>query len=425
MSMNGSQQHIYDLAIVGGGIVGLATAREFLNRQPSLKLIVLEKEDILAKHQTGHNSGVMHAGIYYAPGSLKAKACVAGRAEAVEYCKERGIKYELCGKLIVALDESEVPRLMNLWERAQVNGVPGVQLVDQEHIQEIEPAAVGVKAIWSPNTGIVDWGAVARSYAEDARANGASIMTGAKVVNMINAADETTIAYESKNGAQHEVRARFVVTCAGLYSDRMAKMTEGESKVKIVPFRGDYYQIAPQKAHLCRGMIYPVPDPQFPFLGVHLTRHIDGTVWAGPNAVLAFRREGYGRWDIHLPELMETLTYPGFWKLAMRFWKTGLQEMYRDYVKAAYVKELQKYTPAVRGEDLVAEKSGVRAQALDIDGKMVDDFLIRHGNRVAHVQNAPSPAATSSLVIARMIVDEVEKKASLAHLPRINASVLN
>jgi L-2-hydroxyglutarate oxidase LhgO len=402
--------NLYDLAIVGGGIVGLATAREFLLRRPALRLIVLEKEELLAQHQTGHNSGVMHAGIYYAPGSLKAKACVAGRAAAVEYCQTKGIRYELCGKLIVALDESEVVRLHSLWERATINGVPGIQWIEGERIQEIEPHAVGIAAIWSPNTGIVDWGEVARAYADDVRASGGSIMTGAKVVLMRNSSAETTIAYETRDGTQEEIRARFVITCAGLYSDRMARMTEGKSGVKIVPFRGDYYQIAPHKAHLCRGMIYPVPDPEFPFLGVHLTRHIDGTVWAGPNAVMAFAREGYGRWEIHVPELLETLAFPGFWKLARKYWRTGLREMYRDYVKNAYVHELQRYTPAIAKADLVAEKSGVRAQALDWQGKMVDDFLIVHGERVAHVQNAPSPAATSSLIIARMIADEVSKR---------------
>jgi L-2-hydroxyglutarate oxidase LhgO len=402
--------NLYDLAIVGGGIVGLATAREFLLRRPALKLIVLEKEELLAQHQTGHNSGVMHAGIYYAPGSLKAKACVAGRAAAIEYCQAKGIRYELCGKLIVALDESEIVRLRGLWERATINGVPGIQWIKGERIQEIEPHAVGVAAIWSPNTGIIDWGEVAHAYAEDVRASGGSIMTGAKVVMLRNSSAETTIAYETRGGAHQEVRARFTITCAGLYSDRMARMTEGKSGVKIVPFRGDYYQIAPHKAHLCRGMIYPVPDPEFPFLGVHLTRHIDGTVWAGPNAVLAFAREGYRRWDINVQELLETLAFPGFWKLARKYWRTGLREMYRDYVKDAYVHDLQRYTPDIDKADLVAEKSGVRAQAIDWEGKMVDDFLIVHGERVAHVQNAPSPAATSSLIIARMIADEVSKR---------------
>jgi L-2-hydroxyglutarate oxidase LhgO len=416
---------VYDLAIVGGGIVGLATAREFLKRQPELKLIVLEKEDILAQHQTGHNSGVMHAGIYYAPGSMKAKACVEGRALAVEYCKEKGIHFDLCGKLIVALNDTEVERLNNLWQRAQTNGVQNIELIDGARIPEIEPYAVGKKAIWSRNTGIVNWAEVARAYADDARQWGADILMGARVVNIVNGADSSTIAYQQANGTQQEIQARFVITCGGVYSDKLAEMTEGKSEVKIVPFRGDYYQLKPGKEYMCKGMIYPVPDPTFPFLGVHLTKHVDGTVWAGPNAVLAFGREAYGRFDLNLPDLMETLTYPGFWKLAVKFWKTGLMEMYRDYVKAAYLKELQKYTPSVEYDDLVNFKSGVRAQALDIDGKMVDDFLIRHGNRVAHVQNAPSPAATSSLVIARMIADEVEKKASLARAPRVSAPVLN
>lgn len=423
MSETKAVSPVYDLAVVGGGIVGLATAREFLKRQPGLRLIVIEKEDLLGQHQTGHNSGVMHAGIYYAPGSLKARACVQGRTEAVAFCQERGIKFELCGKLIVALDESELPRLMNLWERANTNGVQGIELVGPERIKEIEPYAAGIKAIWSPNTGIVNWGEVARAYADDVREAGGEIKAGTKVVDLTTLADETIISVVGKDGAQNEIHARFVVTCAGLYSDKIAKMTERKSDVKIVPFRGDYYQIRPESAYLCRGMIYPVPDPMFPFLGVHLTRHIDSTVWAGPNAVLAFGREGYGRWDVNVPDLVETLTYPGFWKLAAKFWKVGLAEMYRDYIKAAYVKELQKYTPAITGADLVSGKSGVRAQALASDGKMVDDFLIVHGKRVAHVQNAPSPAATSSLVIARMIVDDVQQKADLQPKMQVQAAV--
>ncbi len=425
MTPDGNHTSVFDVAVVGGGIVGLATAREFLKRQPGLRLAILEKETLLAQHQTGHNSGVIHAGIYYAPGSLKARACVTGRAEIVEYCKEKGIRYELCGKLIVALNEAEVERLMSLYARAQANGVPGVQLINRDRIQEIEPAVIGHKAIWSPNTGIVDWGEVARAYAADALNGGAVITTGARVVSMVNSEDETRIGYVQEDGREREIRARLVVTCAGLYSDHLARMTESESTTRIIPFRGSYYQIAPQKSDICRGMIYPVPDPTFPFLGIHLTRHIDGTVWAGPNAVLAFRREGYRRWDIFLPELLETLTYPGFWKLAIRYWKTGIKEMYRDYLKGAYVNELRRYTPEIKGEDLVAEKSGVRAQALERDGTMVDDFMIRHGSRVVHVLNAPSPAATSSLVIARMIVDSIEQNGLIPQVRRLSVNFPN
>ena len=412
MTLFDHTNQVYDVAIIGGGIVGLATAREFLLRYPELRLIVIEKEPLLAQHQTGHNSGVLHAGIYYAPGSLKAKACVEGRAAMVHYCQEKGIRYELCGKLIVALTEAEVERLMMLWERAVTNQVPGVQLVGKDGIAEKEPYAQGIKAIWSPNTGIVDWSEVARAFADDVLAAGGSILTNTKVVRLSAHSSETRIGCVSSTNDDSEIRARFAITCAGLQSDRLAQMTEKNIGMKIVPFRGDYYQIAPEKAHFCRGMIYPVPEPDFPFLGVHLTRHIDGTVWAGPNAVLAFRREGYRRWDIHPVELAETLLYPGFWRLARKYWKTGLREMYRDCVKRAYVRELQKYTPSIQASDLIAEKSGVRAQALDIQGNLVDDFVIRQGDRIAHVQNAPSPAATSALVIARMIADAVEDKSS-------------
>lgn len=406
---------IYDVAVIGGGIVGLATAREFLKRHPGLRLIVLEKEDLLAAHQTGHNSGVLHAGIYYAPGSLKAQACVQGRAEVIEFCNEHGIKYELCGKLIVALNEQELPRLMNLWERAQANGVPGIELVDADRLREIEPYAAGIKAIWSPNTGIISWGEVARAYADDVREWGGEIRTNAPVVRLEPLVTETVVYVGHPGSDEEEIRARYVVTCGGLYSDKLAQMTRDDAAedLKIVPFRGDYYALRPEKRYLVRGMVYPVPDPEFPFLGVHFTRLINGDVWAGPNAVLAFRREGYKRWDIHLGELAETLTYPGFLRLARKYWKTGLTEMYRDYVKSAYVAQLKRYMPEIEPGDLVPGPSGVRAQALERSGLLVDDFKIQHGSRVAHVRNAPSPAATSSLVIARMIVDDVLQRTDL------------
>ncbi|MCC6617386.1 MAG: L-2-hydroxyglutarate oxidase [Anaerolineae bacterium] len=424
-----SGDQTYDVAVVGGGIIGLATAREFLKRHPGLRLIVLEKEDILAAHQTGHNSGVLHAGIYYAPGSLKAQACVQGRSEAIRFCDEHGIKYELCGKLIVALDDTEVPRLMNLWDRAQANGVPDVELVDGDRLREIEPFATGVKAIWSPQTGIVSWSEVARAYAADVREWGGEIRMGAPVSRFESLLTETVVYVDRPDGEQDEIRARYVVTCGGLYSDKLAAMSdpEADDEMKIVPFRGDYYTLRPEKRHLVRGMIYPVPDPEFPFLGVHFTRLINGEVWAGPNAVLAFRREGYKRWDFNFNELSETLSFPGFMKLAGKYWKTGLTEMYRDYVKSAYVSELKRYLPEIEASDLLPGPSGVRAQALRRDGTLVDDFMIQHGNRIAHVRNAPSPAATSSLVIARMIVDDVLDRADLSpsrmYSPAIAAAI--
>jgi L-2-hydroxyglutarate oxidase LhgO len=406
----------YDIAIVGGGIVGLATAREILQRAPGLKLILIEKEFGLAQHQTGHNSGVLHTGIYYAPGSLKARTCVAGRQAMIEYCEEKGITYSLSGKLIVALDESELPRLHNLFERGTANGVPGLELVGPERIREIEPFSAGIKAIWSPNTGVVSYKEVAASFAEDVRQAGGEIILGWKLIGL-EGGDATRDAalklqkmpldapYE-----EQEITARYVISCGGLHSDIISRMTGAGKDMKIIPFRGDYYLLKPEKRHMVRSMIYPVPDPQFPFLGVHFTRLLSGEVKAGPNAVLAFAREGYGRKDLNPRELWESLTYRGFVKLALKYWRTGSMEMYRDYVKSAYVKALQRYMPEIKSEDLLPGPSGVRAQALMVNGKLVDDFLISHGQNVTHVQNAPSPAATSSLMIAKTIVDEVTQR---------------
>lgn len=405
----------YDVAIVGGGIVGLATAREILKRTPSLRVIVIEKEGGVAQHQTGHNSGVLHTGIYYAPGSLKAKTCVAGRAAMTEYCQEKGIPFNLSGKLIVALDEKELPRLNNLWERGNANGVPGLELVGPERIKEIEPYAAGIKAIWSPNTGVVSYKQVAEAYAEDIRAAGGEIITHWKLEGLKDGATVTLQLQKMPHGATEtkELTARQVITCGGLHSDIIARMTGAGQDVKIIPFRGDYYLLKPEKRPMVRSMIYPVPDPQFPFLGVHFTRLMSGEVKAGPNAVLAFAREGYGRKDINLRELWESITYPGFVRLAAKYWRMGALEMYRDYVKSAYVRALQRYMPEIKGDDLLPGPSGVRAQALMINGKLVDDFLIYHSKNVTHVQNAPSPAATSSLMIAKHIVDEVQSRTEL------------
>ena len=412
MSIEGTQlaARSYDLAIVGGGLVGLATAREFLRRQPGLRLVLLEKEAQLAQHQSGHNSGVLHTGIYYKPGSLKAKACVEGHRALIAYCQERGIPYELSGKVIVALDESELMRLDDLYQRGLANGVQGLEMIDAQRLREIEPYAAGIRAIWSPTTGIVDYAAVARAYAEDVRAGEGEIVTGAEVVAMRADGDETRLVL----GNGSEISARFVVTCAGLYADKVAKLSgNAAAESRIVPFRGDYYVLHPDKRYLVRSMIYPVPDPNFPFLGVHFTRRMDSAVWAGPNAVLAFAREGYGRWQIKPKELAEVLGYGGFRRLALKYWRTGASEMFRDYVKAAYVRELQRYIPALRNADVLPGPSGVRAQALAPDGALVDDFIITHGTNVVHVQNAPSPAATSSLMIARHIVDAASRTFAL------------
>ena len=398
-----SQQNHYDVAIVGGGIIGLAVAREFLIRNPRLRLVVLEKEAQLASHQSGHNSGVIHTGIYYKPGSAKARACVAGHDAIIAFCKQHDIPFELCGKVIVALDESELPRLNDLYQRGLANGVQDLEMIDPARLHEIEPNAAGIKAIYSPQTGIVNYRKVAEQYAEDVRHSGGDIVTCVNVTRIETRQDKSVLITD-----HDDIQADFVVTCAGLYSDRISQDGGKKNPIRIVPFRGDYYTLKPERRSLVHGLIYPVPDPNFPFLGVHYTRVHNGEVWVGPNAVLAFAREGYQRWNINLPELLDTLTFPGFWKMAARYWKQGAREMYADYVKTAYVKLAQRYLPAVNADDFMAGPSGVRAQALDSGGNLVDDFVIKRGPHVAHVQNAPSPGATSSLIIAHMIVDEVK-----------------
>jgi L-2-hydroxyglutarate oxidase LhgO len=410
-----SSRH-YDLVIVGAGIIGLATAREFLLRQPELRLLILEKEQSIASQQSGHNSGVIHTGIYYAPGSLKARACVAGHRAMLDFCRERGIPFELCGKLIVALDESELPRLANLYERGVTNGVQDLEVIGPQRLRELEPYAAGIKAIHSPNTGIIDFTKVAQAYAQEVQQRGGEIVTGYEVIALTTSSKQTMLSIQHHtrtNSTQTEIAADYVITCGGLQSDVLSRMSGNNSDVHIIPFRGDYYRLRPEKRHMVRALIYPVPDPRFPFLGVHFTRRPDGEVWAGPNAVLAFAREGYQRWQINPGELWEVLSYSGFWKMAAKYWQMGLAEMYRDYFKAAYVKELQRYMPELQAQDLLPGPSGVRAQALAPDGALLDDFLIKHGEHVVHVQNAPSPAATSSLVIAQMIVDEARSSFDL------------
>lgn len=403
----------YDIAIIGGGIVGLATAMELLARYPALKLVVLEKEHELAQHQTGRNSGVIHSGIYYAPGSLKAKACVAGKASLLRFCDEHGVPYELCGKVIVATHEEELPRLEQLYQRGLANGVPGLEMNGLERLREIEPYAVGIKALYSPTTGIVDYGQVAQAYAHEVTSHGGEILL-----------DHEISTIEQRNGRYRLstpsaiVEARYVIGCAGLYADRVARLSGMLSTPQIVPFRGDYYVLQRERASMVRGMIYPVPDPRFPFLGVHFTRRMNGDVWLGPNAVLAFAREGYRRFDISLGEVWETLRYRGFRRLALRYWRVGLEEMYRDFNKAAFLKALQRYVPDLRIADLLPGPAGVRAQALAPDGTLVDDFVVNHQGGQLHVRNAPSPAATSSLAIAEMIVDTAQRNFALDEMKR-------
>ncbi|HUZ78375.1 MAG TPA: L-2-hydroxyglutarate oxidase [Chloroflexota bacterium] len=396
----------YDTAIVGTGILGLATARELLKRNPALKLVMLDKEPAIGRHQTGHNSGVIHSGIYYAPGSLKAKLCTSGSREMYAFCDEKGIPTDRCGKVIVAADESELARLDNLHQRGLANGVEGLEIIGPERLREIEPHCVGVRAIFSPNTGIVNYSQVAAAYADDVRAGGTTILLNAEVTNIVQSGGEVTLV-----STAGDIHAEHVIACAGLHADRVAALTGGPSEPQIVPFRGDYWMLKPEKRHLGRNLIYPVPDPSFPFLGVHFTRRIeDGAVWLGPNAVLAFAREGYRRLQFRARDLVEALTYSGFQKLASKFWKTGMAEMWRDFSKLAFLESLRRYVPELSADDIVPGPSGVRAQALAPDGQLVDDFVFNtQGNRIIHVRNAPSPAATSSLTIARLIADKAQE----------------
>ena len=402
---------IYDIAVVGGGIVGLATARELTERFPHLKVAGVEKEDAFNKHQTGRNSGVIHSGIYYKPGSFKAKLCVEGRKLAWAYCDKKGIEYKQVGKLIVATDESELGRLDDLWERGQKNGVEGLVMLDATGIQAREPHCRGIKAIFSPVTGIVDWGLVSSTYAADAKEGGAEFFLNHEVTNIERRSGVTVLATP-----EGEIQAKYAITCGGLYSDKLAKMTGGRRDPKIVPFRGDYLILRPEKSHLVKGNIYPVPDPEFTFLGVHFTPRMDGSIWLGPNAVLAFAREGYSFWTINPPELWDALTYPGFFKMATKYWQIGTGEMYRDLVRSAYVKALQRYIPELQPEDCLAGPAGVRAQAMAVDGSLVDDFVFEGSEGVVHVRNAPSPAATSSLAIGKYIVDDAEKRFDLGRV---------
>jgi len=400
----------YDIVIVGGGIVGLATARDLLMRRPGQRVAILEKESSIGQHQTGHNSGVIHAGVYYAPGSLKARLCAEGREKTYEYCEQKGIRYEKCGKLIVAVDEEELPRLQNLWERASANGVPGIRMVGPDEIREIEPHSAGIKGIFSPETGIVNWSAVAQAYADDVIALGGEILTNYEVAGIRRKDDWVLL----RTVFDEIIPTRYLITCAGLHSDRVAAMSGADKSPQIVPFRGDYLKLKPGKEYLTRGMIYPVPDPRFPFLGVHFTKRHDGEVWLGPNAVYAFARQGYGKLDVNLRDNIETLMFPGFWKLVARHWKMGADEMVRDFSRKLFVETCKKYVPEVTEDDCVDGPSGVRAQALGADGSLVDDFIIQTSDRIFHVRNAPSPAATSSMAIGRAIADRAEQAFAFA-----------
>jgi L-2-hydroxyglutarate oxidase len=392
----------YDLAIVGGGIVGLATGLAISERSPGLSVVVIEKEQDVARHQTGHNSGVVHSGIYYRPGTLRARLCVEGVRMLRAFCEEHGLPYRRCGKVIVATSEDELPRLEALYQRGVQNGVPGLELIGPERLREIEPHAAGLKAIWSPNTAIVDYGMIARKYAELLRERGAKFEFGAKVTGVRESDGLLRIATSTG-----EIRSRFLINCAGLYADEVARVAGHRPTVQIVPFRGEYFKLRHDRRELVRGTIYPVPDPAFPFLGVHLTSTVDGEVEAGPNAVFAFAREGYGWGRIDPAELVQALRYPGLWQLAFKHWRVAAYEYYRSLNKRAFVESLQRLVPALRYEDVSKDGAGVRAQALNPDGSLVDEFVIISSERALHVLNAPSPAATASLAIGRHLAGQL------------------
>ena len=388
----------YDVVVIGAGIVGLATALQLKKAKPSLNVLVLEKESKVAAHQTGNNSGVIHSGIYYKPGSLKAKNCMDGYHQLITFCKEQNIPYELCGKIIVATSESELTALDNIYNRGIENGLEGLRYIDSSEIKAIEPETYGVRGIVVPQTGIVDYKVVTEKYAEVFKSLGGEIKFNTKVSGVKSVTDGVEIKTDAAT-----ISSRLMVNCAGLYSDKIASFTIPDLEVKIIPFRGEYYSLRKDKRSMVNHLIYPVPDPNFPFLGVHFTRRIDGEIEAGPNAVLAFAREGYTKSKINLPELFESLTWSGFIKVAKKYWKTGFGEMYRSFNKGAFTQALQKLMPGIQSSDLVPGGAGVRAQACDKDGGLIDDFYIKELPGQVHVLNAPSPAATSSLAIGKSI----------------------
>lgn len=395
----------HDVIIIGGGIVGLATAYKILKKNPSLKLLVLEKENKVAAHQTGHNSGVIHSGLYYKPGSLKATNCFNGYHQLIEFCKQENIPFDLCGKIVVATDQKEIPFLDTLYARGVQNGLEGLKILKKEALKDYEPHVNGVAGIFVPQTGIVDYKVVAEKFAEIIRNSGGTIRTGEKVIKIKTSGSNSEVIT-----LNNSFETRLVINCAGLYSDKVATFTQKNINLKIIPFRGEYYELRPEKHYLVKNLIYPVPDPNFPFLGVHFTRMIGGGVEAGPNAVLAFQREGYKKSQINLKELAETLSWPGFQIVAYKYWKTGFGEMYRSFSKAAFTKALQKLIPEIQEADLIPGEAGVRAQACDKTGGLLDDFLILENENAINVCNAPSPAATSSLSIGETISNIAVKR---------------
>ena len=397
----------YDVVIIGAGIVGLATAYKLIEQKPHLKIVILEKEKDIALHQTGHNSGVIHSGIYYKPGSLKAINCKTGYEQLLTFCRNNGVEFDLCGKIIVAVEQKELSVLEGIYKRGIENGLSGIKKINQQEIQEREPYCSGISGIWVPQTGIIDYKDVSKKYCDIFLEKGGDLQLGHKVIsikqlNGINYTETNVCAFQSK----------WVINCAGLYSDKIAKLTSDDVDLQIIPFRGEYYDIKKEKQYLVKNLIYPVPNPDFPFLGVHFTRMLKGGVEAGPNAVFAFRREGYTNRDIDIKELWESITFRGFQKVAVKYWRDGLYEMYRSYSKRAFVKALQRLVPNIQSDDIISGAAGVRAQACDSKGNLIDDFLIYEKNGVINVCNAPSPAATSSISIGNTIVQKIIKQIS-------------
>jgi L-2-hydroxyglutarate oxidase LhgO len=390
----------FDLVVIGGGIVGLSVAMEAVERFPSLRVGLVEKEAAVARHQTGHNSGVIHSGVYYKPGSLKAKNCVAGAAAMVRFCQDHGIPFEICGKVIVATSVSEMAGLNELRKRGVANGVPGIETIVPEQLKELEPHCSGIAALHIPGTGIVDYIAVARKYSDIVRSKGGQVVTGCEVRTIRRSSNG--IVLETNRGA---VEAAWAVNCAGLHSDRIMRMAGDDNGLKIIPFRGEYFELIPEKEGLVKNLIYPVADPRFPFLGVHFTRKIHSGIEVGPNAVLAFKREGYSKTAFNMKDAFEAVSFPGFWRMASKYWSSGIAEYYRSLNKYALTTALQKLVPEVRAHDLKPGGAGVRAQAVDRNGRLLDDFSIMQSERIIHVCNVPSPAATASLIIGKQVIE--------------------
>lgn len=398
----------FRVVIIGAGIVGLATALEIMRRYPELAVTVLEKESGIARHQTGHNSGVIHSGIYYKPGSLKARLAVRGAHAMIRFCEEHAIPFSICGKAIVATEPAELPRLTELFHRGNANGIPGLRMISAEELRDLEPHAAGIRAIHVPGTAITSFAQVAEKMAELIRRPGGSIVCDAGVTGIAHRGEELQV--QTMRG---DFMADYAINCAGLHSDRIAAMAGTCENIRIAPFRGEYYKLQAKKEGLVRGLIYPVPDPRYPFLGVHFTRRIEGGVEAGPNAVLALRREGYRKFDFSAADAANALAFPGLWRMAARNWKTVVGEYYRSFSTAAFARALQKLVPEITRSDLQPGGAGVRAQALDASGKLIDDFKFEDSPRMTHVYNVPSPAATASLSIAATIVDRVAMRMAL------------